>query len=1639
VVREAASGDVDGRYEVVGRLGRGAQGAVLRVIDRGRGDRCVLKAVEAIGEEDEAALVAEFRHLTRLTHPALVPVRDLGRVEHEGALPRGTVYVTADEVDGAPALSVAALEPGERARAIWTIAADVAAALAVVHGAGLVHHDVAPGNVIVVGDGADARAVLLDLGLCTVRGGGGDARGTPAYMAPEALAGRGDPRSDLWSLGATLHHLATGAAFFDRGGLAETARAIVTLEPPAAALPGGLAALVARLLARDPSRRPPSALALADELDAIAGALDRPVRRRPRPAVRAPAAAVALVGADAAIAAVEQALAVAPCLRVWGPPGASTAAVVAEAVRRRQLAAIAGAAALPAVVRGDLDTVADRLGVALVAADADERAAGRFAGAVAAAAAGRLVIAELAADPRADALARAAATAAGHVVVVETRATAPAPRPGVVAVEVGAASLTAIAALAAAELGRPVPVAWAESLHRASAGLPALAADIARVAAGRPDPLATLPEAIAPDAAAVADAFARRALAAPAAERALLAAVAAWDGRARTEAAAATAAALHADRDALVAAAGALVAAGTLARDGDQLLLAAPLAAAIAARLDDASRGALHATAAAWATFVGAPAAVRARHLLGAPPVAGSAPVLSEAAAAALARGRSGDALALGMAAIEVADDEADCARTALVVARAALVLGRYDQAEGALGLAATVSATAQRARLLLARIRQRRGDLDGAEALLAELAVTGDDEAVGAHARLLVARARYADAARIAGPVDRGRDRATSDAGHALRLEAAGLAALYQGDVDGAERAFAGLEAGAGDPASLGRALALRGMAAQQRSDLVSASALFARSSAALRDGGDVHAAAVADLNAGTALSERGRFAEALPVLAAAAADLAEVGAVAERAAAEFNRGNALLGLGQLDAARAAGEVALEHAARHGLPHIEVFAGLLLGDVARRAGDRASAAAHYRIAERLARAGGAPHALLSTLLPRAELAAVDDPAAADALLDEAASIAASSDDRDRLALARGRVLLATGDRDDAVADALIEAARRAVRDDRVELAFRLTAVAAQLGRADRAVAQRRAADAAQLHARLAAAAAPAWTLALADDLDGAELADLLAPAAAPPPSPPPGAEVPRLRRLLALSRRLNGEGSLDRLLDDVIDAAIELTAAERGFLLLRGGREAAADELAVMVARGFADGDLDGSGSSFSRSIAEKAAQSGEPVITLDAGRDERFGAAASVAAFRLRSVMAVPLRRKGQVAGCLYVDHRLRGGAFDDDAAALLLDLADIAAVAIDNARLAADLRRQADEIDALNRRLAADIADRDAELVAVRARLGRGRDALAGAYPSIIGRSPAVVAMLERVERAARVALPVVIVGESGTGKELIARALHEHGPRRDRPFVAVNCSAMPEPLLESELFGHVRGAFTGADRDRRGLFEVADGGTLFLDEVADTGPAMQAKLLRVLQDGTFRRVGDERVRRADVRVVAATQRPLAELAAAGRFRDDLRFRLEVIAIEAPPLRARPGDIPLLIEHILARVAGERPPRLTRGALRALELHAWPGNIRELENALARAVALGGEVIDVDDLPEGVARARASRPAALPDQLTLKPAIAALERSYLDAALARANGNQTVAARLLGLSRFGLQKKLRRLSGDDSDDET
>jgi len=429
---------------------------------------------------------------------------------------------------------------------------------------------------------------------------------------------------------------------------------------------------------------------------------------------------------------------------------------------------------------------------------------------------------------------------------------------------------------------------------------------------------------------------------------------------------------------------------------------------------------------------------------------------------------------------------------------------------------------------------------------------------------------------------------------------------------------------------------------------------------------------------------------------------------------------------------------------------------------------------------------------------------------------------------------------------------------------------------------------------------------------------------------------------------------------------------------------------------------------------------------------LTVDAAFDERFGAAESVAALRLRSVLAVPLRQKGRVIGTIYVDHRYRSAAFDSEAVELACELADIAAVAIENARLVEENRRRQEEIDRFNQRLSDDLGRREAELMEVKARLGDDRAGLRHPYAGLVGRSAAIVELLRTLDRVTDSTLPVVLFGESGTGKELVARALHEHGPRRDRAFVAVNCGALPEPLLESELFGHVRGAFTGAERDRRGLFEVADGGTLFLDEIADTSLAMQTRLLRVLQEHEVRRVGDEKTRRVDVRIVAASNRDLDGLVGRGEFREDLYYRLNVVPIRVPPLRERVQDIPDLAEHILTRGAGGRPARtVARAALARLCAYAWPGNVRELENELARAAALADGPIEVMHLSAQVAAASPPPAARQPRgrELQLRPQVEALERSLVEEALRRTGGNQTAAARLLGLSRFGLQKKLRR----------
>ena len=310
-----------------------------------------------------------------------------------------------------------------------------------------------------------------------------------------------------------------------------------------------------------------------------------------------------------------------------------------------------------------------------------------------------------------------------------------------------------------------------------------------------------------------------------------------------------------------------------------------------------------------------------------------------------------------------------------------------------------------------------------------------------------------------------------------------------------------------------------------------------------------------------------------------------------------------------------------------------------------------------------------------------------------------------------------------------------------------------------------------------------------------------------------------------------------------------------------------------------------------------------------------------------------------------------------------------------------------------------------------------------------------PVIVGQSEAMRELFDLIEKVSRTDSTVLISGESGTGKELVARAIHYKSPRRSRPLVAVNCAALPEELLESELFGHVRGAFTGAVRDRRGRFELADRGTISLDEVSEMSPALQVKLLRVLQEREFERVGDTRTVRVDIRVIAATNQDLEELVRQGRFREDLYYRLNVIPIHIPPLRERKSDIPLLLLHFLKAfnaLRGGRVEGFSPEAMNLLMEYDWPGNVRELENLVERLVVLKGEgMVRPEDLPEKIREGELipSQRGGEKGTLNLSRAVSEFEKRLIIDALRKANGVKSEAARLLGIKRTTLLEKMKR----------
>jgi transcriptional regulator with GAF, ATPase, and Fis domain len=496
--------------------------------------------------------------------------------------------------------------------------------------------------------------------------------------------------------------------------------------------------------------------------------------------------------------------------------------------------------------------------------------------------------------------------------------------------------------------------------------------------------------------------------------------------------------------------------------------------------------------------------------------------------------------------------------------------------------------------------------------------------------------------------------------------------------------------------------------------------------------------------------------------------------------------------------------------------------------------------------------------------------------------------------------------------------------------------------------------------------------------------------------AAAATPAPSDG-RVEAMRSLVRFSERLLAASDLHRLLDELLDAVLDVTDADKGFLILFEEGESV-----VKSARNLARENIEDAVARVSDSIIQKVKETRRPVVVADALHDDQWSSSSSVVNLRLCSVMCAPLMQKGDPLGVIYLGNDSVVSLFDEKDLEALTVFASQASLLVQNAMFLDGLRRE-------NEALKEAMESRQ--------------------YGEIVGAGPSMREVLRRIEKVASTDVSVLISGETGTGKELVAREIHRRSPRATGPFVAVNCGAIPESLLESELFGHVKGAFTGAVATRAGKFQAASGGTLFLDEIGDMPLHLQIKLLRVLQERTVTKVGDTRPEPVDIRVLAASNRVLEDEIAAGRFREDLYYRLHVVAIALPPLRDRGDDVVVLARWFLQKYAkefGSRAKGFAPAALVALRKYPWPGNIRELENRLKKAALLADRpLVGAEDLDLG--------PESFAPVLPLAQAIEEYRKRYINEVLDRNAGNRTKTAKDLAVDPRTIFRHLERIEAD------
>lgn len=494
------------------------------------------------------------------------------------------------------------------------------------------------------------------------------------------------------------------------------------------------------------------------------------------------------------------------------------------------------------------------------------------------------------------------------------------------------------------------------------------------------------------------------------------------------------------------------------------------------------------------------------------------------------------------------------------------------------------------------------------------------------------------------------------------------------------------------------------------------------------------------------------------------------------------------------------------------------------------------------------------------------------------------------------------------------------------------------------------------------------------------------------------------------IETLLNVSASINSALNFDEVLNKIVDAVVRITAGNRGLLMLKDEKTGV---LHPVLARSKEGQNMPHEGFDVSLSVVRKVAESGQPLFITDMGEEKDLKDQRSIVDLNIMTVICIPLRFEDRLVGVIYSDSDTVSERFTPSDLAIMNAFGAQAAVAIDNAKRHGELETVTRSLEKQNVSL---------------------REELAGRYEfsGMVGRSRAMQQIFDVIRKVAPLSTTVLIQGETGTGKELIAKAIHYNGARKNKPIVSINCGALPREILESELFGYRKGAFTGADQDRAGLFEAANGGTIFLDEIGEMPVDLQVKLLRVLQDGEVRRVGEDSSRSVDVRVISATNRDLASEVEVGNFRRDLFYRLNVVPIHISPLRERQEDILPLAEFFLAKFSEEmkKPrPGLARAVKELLLQHQWLGNVRELENAIERALALaeGNDVLDVAQFEHLVKRPVVGQ--FVEGEGTLKSMLFVWEREIIQKTLIVHSWNITRAAAALKISRQQLHAKIKK----------